>query len=161
MVALTLSGFATDRFCFEGFLPRKGGERSKRLAALASETRTSVLFESPRRLLNLTRDLQTKLGDSREIAVARELTKTFETVWRGPLGAAVEWVEENEPRGEIVVVVAGASDAPVTDEQLTEQLRGLLDAGVSRRDAVAEVVEVTGVAKRRVYDLANGRSTSS
>ncbi len=156
LTALTLSGFATDRFCFEGFLPRKGGERTSRLHALTTEDRTTVLFESPRRLANLIDELCDRLGPERNIAIARELTKTFETVWRGRLVEAVEFLATNEPKGEIVVVIDGAGDLQVTDDQIVEQLATLIDEGTSRRDAVAEVVSVTGATKRRVYDLANG-----
>jgi len=154
IAAVLLSGLATDRFCFDGFLPRKGGERTKRIAALAIEQRTSVLFESPRRLLATIDDLRHVCGDDRQVAIARELTKTYEEVWRGTLAEAAAHLATHEMKGEIVVVLDGAQLREVNDDELTGMLRESLAEGSSKRDAVASVVDRTGAAKRRVYDLA-------
>ena len=107
LAALAVSGLPVDRFCFEGFLPRKPGERSARIASLAAEQRTMVFFEAPHRLLPMLEALSAGLGPDRLVAVCRELTKTYEEVIRGTIGAAVEWAR-GDVRGEITVVVAGA-----------------------------------------------------
>ena len=157
IAALVASGLATGRFCFEGFLPRKGSGRSERLAALAIEPRTMVLYEAPHRLARTLADLAAALGPSRRVTLARELTKLHEELWRGPLGAAVEWAEAEPPRGEFVLVVAGAPEAPPADDDaVVEALRAELDAGVSKRDAAATVAAALGVPKRRAYQLAVG-----
>lgn len=155
IAALVTSGLATGRFCFEGFLPRKGSGRSERLAALAGEPRTMVLYEAPHRLARTLADLAAALGPSRRVTLARELTKLHEELWRGPLEAAVEWAEADPPRGEFVIVVAGApAPAPADDEAVVEALRAELAAGASRRDAAATVAAALGVPKRRAYQLA-------
>lgn len=155
LAAVSLSGFATDRFCFEGFLPRKGGERARRLKMLAIEERTSVLFESPRRLVSTLEDLVKTCGNERSVAIARELTKTYEELWRGSLGDAAQHFASNAAKGEIVIVVDGADAREFTDEELVALLQGQLNDGATPRDAVAAVVDQTSTAKRRVYDLAN------
>jgi 16S rRNA (cytidine1402-2'-O)-methyltransferase len=156
VAALVLSGLDTDRFVFEGFLPRKGSDRARRLAEVAAERRTVVLYEAPHRLSRTLGDLVEAAGPDRPVAVARELTKLHEEVWRGTLGEARDRAEAAPPRGEHVLVLGGA---PVTVRQWTDdELRALvadaLGRGLSRRDAVAEVVARTGEIKRRVYDLA-------
>jgi len=154
LVALTLSGLATDRFCFDGFLPRKGRDRSERLSELVHERRTTVLFEAPHRLARTTADLAEALGD-RRVVLARELTKRYEEVWRGTLTGAVTHTIDVEPRGEYVIVLEGAAHkSAVTDEGLRAALSAERDAGTSRRDAVDTVVAMTGAKKRQVYDLA-------
>ena len=154
LVALTTSGLVTERFCFDGFLPRKGKVRARRIAALANEERTSVLFEAPHRLQRTVHDLEEALGPNRHISLARELTKRYEEIWRGSLSEAVAHTTEIKPRGEYVLVVEGATSSEVTEEQMLEALRDELEAGLSRRDAVAAVVALTGAKKRQVYDLA-------
>lgn len=154
LVGLTVSGFATDRFCVEGFLPRKGSARTERISALATEERTAVLFEAPHRLVRTISDLAGVLGGERRVALARELTKRFEQVWRGSLAEAISHLKEVEPRGEYVVVLAGAQVEPITEEQLTSALRAELASGSTRRDAIDTVVANTGAKKRQVYDLA-------
>ena len=155
LVALTLSGLTTDRFCFDGFLPRKGRERQVRIAALLGEQRTVVLFEAPHRLARTVADLADALGGDRKVVLARELTKRFEDVWRGTLADAVGHTESTEPRGEYVIVLDGAAPSEaITDEGLIAALRAELDNGASRRDAVDAVVSMTGAKKRQVYDLA-------
>ena len=154
---LVASGLPTGRFVFEGFLPRKGSGRGERLAALAGEQRTLVLYEAPHRLARTVADLAAALGGSRRVAIARELTKLHEEVWRGTLDEAVARTEAVEPRGEHVLVVDGAPPpAGVDDEQIVAAIDERLAAGASRRDAVAEVAHGLGVARRRVYDLALG-----
>ena len=154
LVGLTVSGLVTDRFCFDGFLPRKGAERGKRIAALVAEERTSVLFEAPHRLARTVADLAGALEPDRRISIARELTKRYEEVWRGTLSDAVEHTESVEPRGEYVLILEGAAEQDVTEESLIDSLRKELSSGQSKRDAVANVVAVTGAKKRQVYDLA-------
>ncbi len=154
LVGLTVSGLVTDRFCFDGFLPRKGAERSHRLSSLATERRTSVLFEAPHRLVRTIDDLERVLGGVRQIVLARELTKRYEDVWRGNLTEARAHVAAVEPRGEYVIIVDGAAERALTDEEISEALSREFARGASHRDAVSAVVELTGAKKRQVYDLA-------
>jgi 16S rRNA (cytidine1402-2'-O)-methyltransferase len=159
VAALVLSGLPTTRWAFEGFLPRKGTRRARRLADVAADARTTVLYESPHRLAATLADLAAACGPDRRCAVARELTKRFEEVWRGPLGDAAARAAERTPLGELVVVVAPAPEAheEPDDEDLTELVDELLAAGATARDAADEVAERFGVARRRAYDLANRR----
>lgn len=154
LVGLTVSGLASDRFCFEGFLPRKGADRSQRLAMLETEGRTSVLFEAPHRLARTVEDLARVLGGERQIVLARELTKRYEEVWRGSLSEAQHHVGAVEPRGEYVLIVDGAVVTEATNEEITEALLREFSEGASHRDAVAAVVALTGAKKRQVYNLA-------
>lgn len=156
VVGLVASGLLdpSSRFCFEGFLPRKGGARTARLAELVDERRTMVLYEAPHRLARTVEDLATTLGGDRPVALARELTKRFEEIWRGTLAEAVAHCKQTEPRGEYVVVVAGAAPpAEVDDELLRAGLADALAGGTSRRDAAAEVARRHGVAPNRVKRL--------
>jgi 16S rRNA (cytidine1402-2'-O)-methyltransferase len=154
IAALVISGLPTGRFVFEGFLPRKGSARSVRLDALRHETRTAILYEAPHRVRATLADLVDALGPEREVAVARELSKLHEEVWRGSLAGALTWAEA-ERAGEFVLVLAGASpaDGP-TDDDIVASLRAALGVGLSKRDAVAAVTAELAVGKRRVYDLA-------
>jgi 16S rRNA (cytidine1402-2'-O)-methyltransferase len=161
LAALVLSGLPADRFCFEGFLPRKGGPRAARLAAIAADPRTTVLFESPRRVARTVADLRAVCGPDRLVALARELTKRHEEVWRGTLEEAEAWLAAGEPRGEFVIVVGGAGpghDAPrreaVSAADLEARLVARLAAGETRKDAVAGVAAELGIAKRTVYQAA-------
>ena len=155
LAALVVSGLPTARFCFEGFLPRKGSARSRRLAELAVEPRTTVLFEAPHRVRQAVADLATAAGGRRRVAVARELTKRHEEVWRGTLAGAVAHLAGTEPRGEYVIVVDGAPPPdPAGDADVEAALRARLDAGTDRRSAIAEVTAALGVPKRVVYDIA-------
>ena len=155
IAALVASGLPTGRFCFEGFLPRKGSGRRERLDALAVEPRTMVLYEAPHRLARTLADLAAALGPSRRVAVARELTKLHEELWRGPLDGAVAWAEAAAPRGELVLVVAGApAPDPADDDAVVAALEAALAAGASKRDAAASVASALGVPKRRAYALA-------
>lgn len=154
---LVASGLPTGRFVFEGFLPRKGSGRTERLAALAGEQRTLVLYEAPHRLARTVADLAATLGGDRRVAVARELTKLHEEVWRGTLDEAAARCATVQPRGEHVLVVEGAPPpVEVGDDQILAAVADRLAAGSTRRDAVAEVSHGLGVARRRVYDLALG-----
>ena len=151
--ALALSGLPSARFCFEGFLPRKGRERSERLAVVAGELRTTVLYEAPHRLVRTLEDLASQCGPDRRVVLARELTKMHEELFRGSLADAVLWGADHEI-GEFVIVLAGAEPAAgATDEQLLDALRAELAAGASGRDAVDAVSADLGVARRRVYQL--------
>jgi 16S rRNA (cytidine1402-2'-O)-methyltransferase len=155
LTALVLSGFATDRFVFEGFLPRRGSERRERVAALVSEGRTVVLYESPRRLHATLTQLLGACGPLREVAIARELTKLHQEVWRGTLDAAVGHAELVEPRGEHVIVLGPALPAPeASDEEIGAHVAAAFAEGLSTRDAAARVARDLGVARRRAYDAA-------
>ncbi|MGH8973048.1 MAG: 16S rRNA (cytidine(1402)-2'-O)-methyltransferase [Acidimicrobiia bacterium] len=154
LTGLVLSGLPTSRFVFEGFLPRKGAERAARLAALAGEERTVVLFESPRRLPATLADLAAALGPDRPVAVARELTKMFEAVWRGSLAEAA--AGGPEARGEQVIVIGPPGPAPEPEDgEITGALRAELARGASKRDAATRVAGRLGVSRRRVYGLAS------
>jgi 16S rRNA (cytidine1402-2'-O)-methyltransferase len=160
LAALVLSGLPTARFVFEGFLPRKGRQRAARLEMLRAEDRTVVLFEAPHRLEATLADLAAALGPDRPVAVAREITKRFETVWRGTLGEAATGDEEGgrpEARGEQVIVIGPAPPVPTeepSDDTVEEALRAELADGASTRDAAAAVATRLGVARRRAYTLA-------
>ncbi|MBO0870458.1 MAG: 16S rRNA (cytidine(1402)-2'-O)-methyltransferase [Micromonosporaceae bacterium] len=152
--ALAISGLPSDRFCFEGFLPRRTGERRARLAALREEQRTLVLFEAPHRLPATLADLAQAFGPDREAAVCRELTKTYEQVRRAPLGELAGWAGSEPPRGEITLVVGGAPG--VAARLGTDQLRSAVETveagGTSRRDAIAQVARDHGLPRREVYN---------
>jgi 16S rRNA (cytidine1402-2'-O)-methyltransferase len=155
ITAAVISGLPAARFVFEGFLPRKGSGRSGRLAELARERRTIVMYEAPHRLLRTLADLASACGADRQVALCRELTKLHEETWRGTLAEAITRGDDVEPRGEYVVVLDGApADAPATDDDLTAALQARLASGESAKDAAAGVAERYGVAKRRAYDLA-------
>jgi 16S rRNA (cytidine1402-2'-O)-methyltransferase len=157
VMALVVSGFDTTRFVFEGFLPRTGRDRAERLAAVAAEHRTVVLYEAPHRVVRTIGDLEASCGPQRQVALARELTKLHEDVWRGTLAAATTHLADPAPRGEYVVVLSGApapSADDVTDDQLRAALRMALANGADRRAAIATVLAAHRVARRRVYDIA-------
>lgn len=155
LAALALSGLPTDRFCFEGFAPRRAGERARALAALAEERRTMVLFEAPHRLAALLEAMVVAFGADRPAAVCRELTKTYEEVLRGPLRELADWAGAQEVRGEIVVVVGGApATVAVLDDVLVAQVRARVDGGERLKDVVSQVSASTGVGKRELYDAA-------
>ena len=152
LTALALSGLPTDRFCFEGFLPRKAGERASRLADLAAERRTMVFFEAPHRLEAMLRAMRERFGAERRIAVCRELTKTYEEVIRGTVGELLLWAEANEIRGEIAVVLGGAPEqAPGTPEDHVAAVNALVSQGIRLKEAVAAVAEDARVSKRELY----------
>lgn len=152
--ALVLSGLPTDRFAFEGFLPRRPGQRRQRLAELAGDARTLIFYVAPHRAADDLEAMAAVLGD-RQAALARELTKRHEEVWRGPLTALARRAAGGV-RGEVTVVVAGAParrEAPSSDE-LTDRVRALLAEGRTKKDAIAEVAATTGARKRDVYEAA-------
>jgi 16S rRNA (cytidine1402-2'-O)-methyltransferase len=151
--ALAVSGLPVDRFCFEGFLPRRSGERRSVLAALADERRTMVFFESPHRLADALLDAAAALGDDREAAVCRELTKTYEEIRRGPLTELAAWAADGV-RGEITLVVAGAAERveELDAAQLAAAVAAEEAAGATRKDAIRAVVVRTGLPKRTVFD---------
>jgi 16S rRNA (cytidine1402-2'-O)-methyltransferase len=157
LTALAVSGMPVDRFCFEGFLPRKAGERAARLAALAADSRTMVFFEAPHRLAVALAAMANAFGPSRPAAVCRELTKTFEEVRRGSLQELVTWAGEGV-RGEVTVVVAGAPapgtgpGGPPAAAELALAVAAREAAGQSRKDAIAAVAVAEGVPKREVFD---------
>jgi 16S rRNA (cytidine1402-2'-O)-methyltransferase len=158
LAALAMSGLPVDRFCFEGFLPRKAGERATRIAELAREPRTMVFFEAPHRLGSMLEALTAGLGADRRAAVCRELTKTYEEARRGSLGELAAWAREGV-RGEITVVVSGASDEQRRASSGLDSVQGWVDAvrereaaGAVRKEAIAEVAREAGVPKREVYD---------
>lgn len=154
LTALALSGLPVDRFCFEGFLPRKTGERARALAANASEPRTMVFFEAPHRLGETLTAMADAFGADRPAAVCRELTKTYEEVRRGPLGELAAWAAEGV-RGEITVVVAGAAPKRAEDvvpQQLAAAVAAREAAGEHRKAAIAAVAAESGVPKRAVFD---------
>jgi 16S rRNA (cytidine1402-2'-O)-methyltransferase len=154
LAALAVSGLPVDRFCFEGFLPRRGAERRRHLAGLAGEPRTLVLFEAPHRLAAALADLAAAFGPTRRGAVCRELTKTYEEVRRAPLGDLAQWAASGEVRGEITLVVAGADRAalePAGPAELASLVAQHEAGGSTRKDAIATVAREAGVPKRTVY----------
>jgi len=153
LMALTVSGLPVDRFCFEGFLPRKAGERARALAELADERRTMVFFEAPHRIAASLRAMAGAFGADRRAAVCRELTKTYEEVRRGGLDELADWAAGGV-KGEITVVVAGAG-APAAS--VAEALPGILArvaAGERLKDVCAEVAATTGLSRKALYDAA-------
>lgn len=153
VAALAASGLPSARFVFEGFLPRKGAERQRRLQQLAAERRTAVLYEAPHRAQVTVDDLLAACGPDRLVAVARELTKRHEEVWRGSLAGAAAHLGNGEPRGEYVIVLGGAPEPPAaTDTEIERALAAHLGRGDDKRAAVAAVTLELDVAKRRVYE---------
>ena len=155
LAALAVSGLAVDRFCFEGFLPRKSGQRRERLRALADEPRTMVFFEAPHRVADVLLDMSDLWGSERPAAVCRELTKTYEEVKRGTVAELSAWASDGV-KGEITVVVEGASDTPqeMTDDEIKQAVHTIEAEGLTRRDAVDAVAARTGLPRRRVYNAA-------
>jgi 16S rRNA (cytidine1402-2'-O)-methyltransferase len=155
LAALVVSGLPAGRFVFEGFLPRKGSGRAERLAAIAAEPRTIVLYEAPHRLARTVADLAEACGGDRRVTVARELTKLHEQVWRGTLDGALAWLAAHEPPGEIVVVLDGApAAAPADDASVRAAVEAELAGGASARDAARTVASRLDVARRRAYGIA-------
>jgi 16S rRNA (cytidine1402-2'-O)-methyltransferase len=155
LTALAVSGLPVDRFCFEGFLPRKAGERGRRLADLADERRTMVFFEAPHRTAATLAAMAEAWGGDRAAAVCRELTKTHEEVRRGGLAELAAWAADGV-RGEVTLVVTGADVVPAVsadDDSLRAAVAERQDRGMDRKEAIAEVARLAGVPKREVYDL--------
>lgn len=150
LAALALSGLPTDRFCFEGFLSRKAGERRSALAALTGEPRTMVFFEAPHRLAETLADMAEVFGPERQASVSREITKTHEETRRGSLAELAAWAR-TEPRGEMVVVVAGRpADAPSLDEVVAEAV-ARVTAGERAKDVATDLAATTGIGSREIY----------
>lgn len=152
LAALAVSGLPTDRFTFEGFIPRKDGERRSAFEALAAEPRTMVFFESPHRILESLQSAAEVFGASRQATVSRELTKKFEHTERGTLADLVSWAA-SEPKGEMVIVIAGATAVEVPLEKLVLEALDLVAGGTRLKDAVAEIAEHHGVSKSALYQL--------
>jgi len=148
--ALALSGLPCDRFCFEGFAPRKPGERTKWLTELANERRTAVFFESPHRVASLLSDAAAALGGTRRAAVCRELTKTYEEVKRGTLAELAEWAEDGV-RGEITVVLEGAQPRQLSVPDLVPEVADRVAAGERLKTVAAEVAAAAGVSTKELY----------
>ena len=162
LTALAVSGLPSDRFCFEGFVPRKGGERRRAFAELADERRTMVFFESPHRIAATLADMAEAFGDDRQVAVCRELTKPYEEVRRGPLGEVAAWAADGV-RGEITVVVAGISGAAraVTAEAAAAEVLAAVAEGERLKDAANAVATRYGLPKRDVYEAALAARSAS
>mgnify|MGYP000824631714 CR=1 FL=1 len=155
VTALSISGLPTGRFTFEGFLSVNKKSRQEHLTGLKGETRTMIFYEAPHKLLATLRDLADAFGEDRKISLCRELTKLHEEVRRMTLGEAAAYYEETPPRGEFVLVVAGAEEKPeagCTFEAALELVRARMAEGLSTKDAVKQVAKLTGFAKNLLYD---------
>ncbi len=153
LTALAVSGLPVDRFCFEGFLPRKSGERSRRLQELATEPRTMVFFEAPHRLEAFLRDAAAQLGEDRRAAVCRELTKPYEEIRRGGLAELADWAADGV-RGEVTVVVSGADLEPTSVEDALGMVRQRVAEGAKLSAAVGEIAKLTGANRKELYAAA-------
>ncbi|MFJ9365023.1 16S rRNA (cytidine(1402)-2'-O)-methyltransferase [Nocardia sp. NPDC101769] len=149
--ALALSGLPVERFCFDGFPPRKSGQRREWLRTLTAEPRAVVFFEAPHRLADCLADAVQVLGPQRRAAVCRELTKTYEEVVRGTLAELAAWAVEGA-RGEITVVLEGAQPVSAEPADLVGQVEALIGSGLRLKDACAEVSAATGASRRELYD---------
>jgi 16S rRNA (cytidine1402-2'-O)-methyltransferase len=155
VTGLAASGLPCDRFSFEGFLPTKAKAQQARLAELAPDPRTLIFYEAPHRLSSTLAALESVLGGDRPIAIARELTKLHEEVWRGTLAAAIAHYSEHEPKGEFTLVVAGAApvSVPVAPETLKAALQELLQQGLSRSQASKQLAQTLNLPRRDLYQL--------
>ena len=153
ITALALSGLPTDRFCFDGFVPRKAGERQRFLDRLGAEERTAIMYESPHRLADTIEQMAALWGDTRRIAVCRELTKLHEEIRRGTPASLLEWARAGV-RGEIVIVVEGRGAEAMSPEAALARVEELVESGTRLKDAAAEVAEATGLSKRELYEAA-------
>ncbi len=156
VAALSIAGIPSDRFVFEGFLPARQSARIRRLHSLAVEARTMIFYEAPHRIRATIQDLRAVFGDERHVAVARELTKLHETLYRGPLGAVADAMhaDENAARGEIVIVLAGAVEHVTgEDERTAKQMVGVLSRHVSKSDAIKIAAELSGVTRNVLYRI--------
>ena len=151
LAALAISGLPTDRFCFEGFLPRKTGARRARLAGLASERRTMIFFEAPHRVSQWLSDAVAEFGDDRAAVICRELTKTHEEVVRGSLAELSHWAD-NEVLGEITVVVAGAEPTAPDMAVQIEEVKALINTGEKPSVAATKIASAHGTDRRKLYD---------
>ena len=153
LAALAVSGLPTDRFTFEGFLPRKSGDRKRAFSQLLAETRTMVFFESPHRILESLQDAAAVFGPTRQATVSRELTKKFEHTERGALADLIEWAK-GEPKGEMVLVIAGGVAKVAEASDLVQQVLQLAEEGLGLKAAVAEIAAANSASKSELYSLA-------
>ncbi|MDO5737296.1 MAG: 16S rRNA (cytidine(1402)-2'-O)-methyltransferase [Propionibacteriaceae bacterium] len=153
LTALAVSGLPTDRFCFEGFLPRKSGERRSRLSGVAGETRTMVFFEAPHRLADFLADAAVVLGPDRAAVVCRELTKPYEEIIRGTLSSLREWAADGV-RGEVTLVVGGAEVQTAGVDDALELVSARIADGEKLSTAVRSVADVTGANRKELYEAA-------
>lgn len=151
--ALAISGLPTDRFVFEGFLPRKKGERSSVFRSLENETRTMIFFEAPHRILDALTDAAEVFGPEHQAVVVRELTKKFEEVVRGKLSELIDWAQ-SEPKGEMVLLLAGTSRGEANYEVLAQRALALAQTGIGLKQAVGEVAKESGASKSVIYEYA-------
>jgi 16S rRNA (cytidine1402-2'-O)-methyltransferase len=151
--ALAISGLPTDRFVFEGFLPRKKGERSSVFRSLENETRTMIFFEAPHRILDALTDAAEVFGPEHQAVVVRELTKKFEEVVRGKLSELIDWAK-SEPKGEMVLLLAGTSRGEADYEVLAQRALALAETGIGLKKAVGEVAKESGASKSAIYEHA-------
>ena len=154
LTALAVSGLPVHRFCFEGFLPRKAGDRTRALAELSAEPRTMIFFEAPRRTAETLQAMVDAFGPDRRAALCRELTKTHEEVVRDTLAGLVAWVgaQEHGVRGEVTLVVEGGKPVEFDDDGLRRLVAAAQGRGLTRKDAIVEVAQSTGVRRRAVYE---------
>lgn len=151
--AVALSGFGGDRFVFEGFLPRKGRERGDRIASIGADERPTVLFCSPKRVVDDLADIEAETGHDRPVCVCRELTKQYEEVWVGPVGEAVRHWRSTQPRGEFTVVVSGATtEQEMSLAEAIETARALVAGGMSKSEAARTAARDSAFAKGDIYD---------
>ena len=160
LTALAISGLATDRFSFEGFAPRKDGDRARSFSRLAAEQRTMVFFDSPHRAGDTLAAMAEHFGEEREAAVCRELTKTYEEIKRGPLAELAAWAAGGL-KGEVTIVVSGAAEATVDADERVSEVLALADLGVRLKDAAGYVSERSGVRKNDLYKAALARRNDS
>ena len=156
ITALAASGLTTERFIFEGFIPVKGRARSDRIEEIARETKTTILYEAPHRLLTTLQDLATALGEDRQIVLGRELTKIHEEFWRGTIGSAISLCQERKPKGEYTIVVAGANTSKeilLSESQIKEELHQLLQQGMTRSQASRHLAQLSTLSRREIYQL--------
>jgi len=161
LAALVASGLPAERFCFEGFLPRKGAERARRLAVVASEERTTVIFEAPNRVRATLDELVASCGPARRVSVARELTKRFEEHWRGTLADAAARAATTEAMGEHVLVVEGAARLPVGEDEVAGAVAAALEDGLSVRDAASRAATELDIPRNRAYAAARRAANPS
>jgi 16S rRNA (cytidine1402-2'-O)-methyltransferase len=158
ITALAVSGLPTERFCFEGFLPTKEKIRKERLESLQTEVRTMVFYEAPHRLLKTLEDFCEAFGKTRQIVLARELTKLYEEVWCGSIAGAIHlYLAGKQPKGEFTIVVMGTSEAntiQLSDVELKRELKQIMEKGVNRSQASRQLAQVTHLSRSRLYKLA-------
>jgi 16S rRNA (cytidine1402-2'-O)-methyltransferase len=156
ITALSAAGLPTDRFVFEGFLPAKGQQRRSHLESLETESRTLIFYESPHRLRETLQDFAEIFGTSRQIVIARELTKLYEEFWRGTIESAIAHYSQREPQGEYTLLVAGTppTQPQLSEEELKAELLAIMSQGISRSQASRQLAKVTSLPRRQLYQLA-------